>query len=713
MTLKKALFWIAAGSVFAALLTPLIFYTELYFPFITAKAYFFRVVSALGFFAWVGLAVLDPAYRPRRSWILGTFTAFMLVVLLASVLGTNPYYSFWSNYERMEGYVTFLHLFAFLLVASSVLTRDRLWSWFAHAALVCGAIEVLWAALQVAGIFPIGFAADRIDGTLGNATYLAIYLVFTFFIALMLLVQRSLSPLLQYVYGASMLLSVLGVFWTATRGSLLGLIGGIVLTAVLYSIFGKNTKNVRMVTGGVLGLALVFAVLVIGFKESAVVQSIPALRRVADISFTETTTIARFYNWETAWQGVTERPLLGYGLGNYGPVFDKYYNPKMWNQEQWFDRVHNIVFDWLIAAGFLGLIAYVSVIAALVYLIWKKSSTFTMLERAVLTGLVAAYCFHNLFVFDNLVSYIYFMALLAFVHARSTAGATPVFPATPVSYNVAGSVAIVLVVIAFPLSAWALNVPSYKQSALLIDALRVDIAKNLPEAKRLFEEALSYDTFGTTETRQQLISLTDHVVRINSIPVEERQAFVTFAASEMQKELDTKPRDAKFLAFAGQLLLQTGNFEQSMAMFNEAIALAPNKQFLYQPLIETIFRQGKLAEGLALAQRVHDMEPSNDLTWRQLVRSSLRAGNVEQYDALIEEAFATGRGDRVIGLAQQNLESQPDVAQAYATLAISLYRAGKNEEAIKVFTELGTKFPGAQAQTDALIEKIKRGEPLL
>jgi tetratricopeptide (TPR) repeat protein len=467
-----------------------------------------------------------------------------------------------------------------------------------------------------------------------------------------------------------------------------------------------------MVAGGVIGLALIFVVLVLGFKDSALVQGVPALRRVAEISFTETTTVARFYNWGTAWKGVQERPLFGYGLGNYGPVFDKHYNPKMWNQEQWFDRVHNIVFDWLIAAGFVGLFAYLSVLGALVYYIWKPSSTFTTLERSVLTGLVAAYCFHNLFVFDNLVSYIYFMLLLAFVHSRSTATAAPVLPNTPVPASVAMPIAIVLIAMVFPLSAWVLNVPSYKQSALLIDALRVNPATQSADAKRLFEEALAYNTFGTTETRQQLISITDQVIRTNSIPLEDRQAFVTFAVTEMQRELETRPQDAKFLAFAGQLLLQTGNFEQSVEKFTQAVALAPNKQFLYQPLVETLFKQGKAAEGLALAERVHAIEPTNDGTWRQLVRSSLRAGNEAQYNALIEEAFATGRGDRVVGLAEQNLQSQPNNAQAYATLAVSLYRAGRAEDAIAVFTELSTVFPNAKPQTDALIQKIQKGEPI-
>ena len=99
-------------------------------------------------------------------------------------------------------------------------------------------------------------------------------------------------------------------------------------------------------------------------------------------------------------KGFKERPILGWGQENFNIVFNKHYNPLM-DQEQWFDRTHNIILDWLIAAGILGALSYLSLFVAVLVLIWRRG-TFTFVEKSILTGLFAAYFFHNMFVFDNL-----------------------------------------------------------------------------------------------------------------------------------------------------------------------------------------------------------------------------------------------------------------------------------------------------------------------
>ena len=693
------------------LLTPFIFYTDLYFPFITAKAYYFRVLVEIGFFAWLGLAVLNPAYRPKKSFLLGALGIFMVVVLVANIQGANPAYSFWSNYERMEGYITFLHLAAFFFVVTGVMQTKRLWEYFLNTAVAVGVAQVGWAALQVSGVLAVGMSADRIDGTLGNATYLAIYMVFTFFIALLLLVRHEGSRMVKYWYAAAMALSTLGVFWTATRGSLLGLLGGVVLSVVLMSIFDRKRKVLRNATIGVFVFIFVFGILVTGFKESALVQNVNALKRIASISLTETTTVARFYNWNTAWQGVKERPLLGYGLGNYGPVFDKYYNPKMWNQEQWFDRVHNIVFDWLIAAGFLGLLSYASLFVALMYYIWRKAGPFTNHERAVLTGLIAAYCFHNLFVFDNLVSYIYFFIILAYVHTRVAKPCAGL--EKQMSLSNATPIVVVLMVICLPYVVWATNAPSYNENRSLIEAIRIADIRELPKIESSFAHALSYNTFGDNETRQQLVIFAGRILGVASADAEQKQSFLMLAASEMQKEITIRPNDPKFLLLAGQLLGQTENLEEAKSFFEKATSLSPNKQVLYQPLVEVLFRKGDSENALALAERVYAIEPLNDSSWRQYARSALRAEKRELYDSILNEAFETGRADRVIGMVEQSVASNPKDVQLHASLALAYYRAGMLEKAIVKFKEVGDVFPEAKAQADGVIKKIEAGEPIL
>src|SRR5690606_17975713 len=110
-----------------------------------------------------------------------------------------------SNFERMEGFVTIAHLFLFFIVAGSVLSTEKLWGYYFITMLVAASFMSLNVFKQIAGTEQINnLGGVRVDGTLGNATYLAIYMLFHFFIAFLLLV-RSKIRWQQIVYAALML----------------------------------------------------------------------------------------------------------------------------------------------------------------------------------------------------------------------------------------------------------------------------------------------------------------------------------------------------------------------------------------------------------------------------------------------------------------------------------------------------------------------------
>src|SRR5437867_4469658 len=83
---------------------------SMFFPFIVGKNFTFRILVEVMLGAWVFLMFLDATYRPKFSWVLVAALAFLAVLALADFTGVNPYRSFWSNYERMEGLITLIHL---------------------------------------------------------------------------------------------------------------------------------------------------------------------------------------------------------------------------------------------------------------------------------------------------------------------------------------------------------------------------------------------------------------------------------------------------------------------------------------------------------------------------------------------------------------------------------------------------------------------------
>ena len=55
---------------------------------------------------WTILAVRNTAYRPARSWVPSLLGLYVLMSLVASLLGVIPQHSLWSDYGRMQGWST-------------------------------------------------------------------------------------------------------------------------------------------------------------------------------------------------------------------------------------------------------------------------------------------------------------------------------------------------------------------------------------------------------------------------------------------------------------------------------------------------------------------------------------------------------------------------------------------------------------------------------
>ena len=116
-TIDKALLWVARIGVFFVPFVPLIIASSLFFPFITGKGFAFRIIVEIIFACYLLLALRRPEFRPKHSLILYGALAFIAVVFLADAFAVNPFKAFWSNFERMDGLVTFLYLCAYFFVA--------------------------------------------------------------------------------------------------------------------------------------------------------------------------------------------------------------------------------------------------------------------------------------------------------------------------------------------------------------------------------------------------------------------------------------------------------------------------------------------------------------------------------------------------------------------------------------------------------------------
>jgi hypothetical protein len=125
----------------------------LYFPFISGKNFIFRLLIEIAFASWVILALHDAKYRLSLNWkkspLLIAYAVFIGVLFVADILGVDPYKSFWSNFERMEGFVGHLHFFAYFVVLSGMIQTLGEWKNLFRVYVVSNVLILLWGACAV------------------------------------------------------------------------------------------------------------------------------------------------------------------------------------------------------------------------------------------------------------------------------------------------------------------------------------------------------------------------------------------------------------------------------------------------------------------------------------------------------------------------------------------------------------------------------------
>lgn len=546
---ERTLLWVIRIGVFLLLLTPVILFKNFFFPFITGKNFYFRILVELVFAAWVVLAALAPEYRPRRGPVLYAVSAFIGILGIATLFGVNPYHSFWSNFERMEGYVTHLHLLALFLVLASTMKTKKEWFYFANAAVIVGAYVAAYGFLQSVHILTLS-GEGRPYATLGNTIYLAVYMMFNFFILGSLLYSVRV-PGARVAYALALALDAYIFFLAASRGAFIGFAIGTSFVA-LGALFISRSRRVRVSAVAGIAVFIVLAAVIIAFPKSGFVQSNQLFSRFAATLSQGFGHDPRIMIWGIAWNSFLQRPLLGWGPENFISAYSKNYNPNLFGNEPWFDRAHNMLLEWLVASGIIGFIAYAAIFASISVALWKlgKSKKLDPAVCLMVGGLFIAYVVQNIFVFDNIVTYLVIFSVLAFVHAISTSDAhVPSKRFIPQALT-AGSIMIVALIAML----YFFNIKPVIASLRIIDALK-SIATNGTASTTIssFDAAISENTFGTSEARERLVdTATTLILNSGSQPSADNALLLKKSISELEKENQDFPGSAKINLFLGK-----------------------------------------------------------------------------------------------------------------------------------------------------------------
>ena len=580
---------------------PFLVSSSFLFPFITTKVFAWRLIIEVIFFAWLVLALIDKNYLPKKSLILYSVGIFLAVIGLANSFGLDPETSFWSVFERMEGYVTLLHLGAFFLVITSVFEEKDWHKWW-HVSLVASGIMAFYSILQLFNLFDINQGGVRVDGRLGNAAYLAVYLLFHIFIALYYLVKRWGSNF-SYLYGFLILMHILILYFTATRGSILGFLVGLIVFALI------NIYKTKIVIFKNIGIGLIVSIgLIVGlfivYKDANFVKNNVVLSRFTDLSVENIKTQGRAYVWPIAIEGIKDRPILGWGQENFRYVFQEHYKAEMYKFEPWFDRAHNIFLDWAITGGIIGLISYLSLYFVPIYFLLGKNKYFTELESASLVSLFVAYFIHNLFVFDNPTSYMLFFAIIAYIHSRI---AEKIEWPNFAKYFYLKFAIFSVILVSFLTTIYFLNIKPIQANQNTIKAMyyvKDDPARSIG----FYKKALENKTMGRQEILERMA--TEAVKILSSdISIEEKNEFYLFLMDEILNVSDATKKTARYQLTTGSILSSLNKNELAVDHLTRAKEIMPEKLESYFELGAVYINNKDYNKALNEFRQAYEMAP--------------------------------------------------------------------------------------------------------
>ncbi len=427
-----------AGWLAALVLAPLFFNSYSSRTFEPDKIALVRSIGLIIAVAWIvklieerGLRWEVVAFNPRRKFesfgqlpLALPVAALLAVTLLSTRLSLTPRISFWGSYTRLQGtYTALAYLVVFAAVAVNLRRKEqveRLVNTIIYASLPVS----LYGLMQRLQIDPLPWGEDtsqRVTSTLGNAIFIAAYLIMIVPFTAMRVAQtfrailreqagltRNIILATVYVFTGAM--QLLAIWFSGSRGPWLGLLAGMFFWAILMSLAFRQKK----VTLGILGLAGVAAVFLIALnipngplESLRQTKSLGRLGRIFEVE--DGTSKVRVLIWEGAVDLILPhdpiqypggrpdpfnllRPVIGYGPESMYVAYNRFYPPEIAHYEfrsATPDRSHNETFDALATTGLLGLVAYLTVFAAVIYYGLKWLGLITPQDKWLYVGLYA------------------------------------------------------------------------------------------------------------------------------------------------------------------------------------------------------------------------------------------------------------------------------------------------------------------------------------
>ncbi|MBI4919700.1 O-antigen ligase family protein [Candidatus Azambacteria bacterium] len=593
-------------GLYAILLTPLVFWSKALYGFLTPKFLLFQVLAEIIFGAWLVLAIANPRYRPKFSWLTAALALFFAVSLVAALSGIDFNRSIWGIGARMTGFFAELHFLAWFLVLASIResTPDFDIQKYLNFSFAVSAIAALSLFLQAGGVF-------------NNPTFIAPYLAFHFFWGFY---QFSINKLwLKAIWGIGSAFILFSVFFTGIRGAAIGFIAGLIFLAAALIFSRALSRRAKIATIVIFLIGILTAIGVWNFRESAFIKNIAFLKRLSDVALYNTTAQTRLLAWQTALNGFKDAPLIGVGPENFNFVFNAHYNPRFFKfgsggfGETWFDKPHNAFLEILSETGVVGSLAYILIWLTVLAALIKMFKADRKLLSLILTSAFISYLGAVFFSFDSFGSWFGLYLFLAVLTASSDQEKK--FFSRQLNLS-EGAKKIVMFITALVVAYLILlNYSIWRANLADADALRT-FSGNPTAGIALFNKSLNYKSPYKSEYQFDLIASVGGAIE-KRIPINNLENTINFVLDEADKAVASHPNNAGSYTDMARIYNILGTLGRDSAILNQAkqfgeksLELSPNRQETLFYLARTALLKNNPGLAVQLTKKAMDIDPA-------------------------------------------------------------------------------------------------------
>lgn len=658
--MRNKLEWAVKILILATFFVPLVVLSGSFiFPFIVPKIVLFRSLIEVALGSYILLLIINwKDYKPDFSPLTIAVLAFYIFSFgMSTVLGVDQYHSFWDNHERMLGLFTIVHYVAYYFLLSKFFKNWTEWKWVMRIFLFAGSIVMFIGVLQIGNPYLLlNQGGSRVASTLGNPIYVGGYGMFLSFLSA-LLILKDKNKIWRGIYAALFVLAILGMFFSGTRGVMLGLVVGIGVTLLIYAFALRGYAKTRIAIGS----AMVLLVAIVGIlyinRQTTFVQNIPAVGRAINTSLADVMATPRWVAWEIAWQSFLEKPVFGWGPNNYFYAFNAHYNPKSLNfgyGETWFDNAHNIVMNTLAVQGAIGIISYFGLFVIGIYMLMRgyRRHEVDMHLLAIGCGFLVAHFVANVTVFENITSYLYFIFWLAMVNKlasyRRDASAPTNKPgaqiaATKVPDKKIGWVAITITAVVVVGSIYVFNIKPAKANVgalATIKALSSDPVLGLSK----MNEAFAYVSPHIDDIRTDVSRTAMQLVYSYGSQMDQNlmKNIINSAYDAMSANIKLHPLDIRNQILISQIAQLKAYADQDQLMYGEAVGylesaikISPKRQQLYYTLAMMYAQAGQYDMAISLLKETVEFNSNIGESYWRMAYVYLMEGKKDKADEIL------------------------------------------------------------------------------